>query len=75
MQYIELDAKNLAAYLAGTGVYVGGSGHLAYDSVNAPNDYTVYISDRRGNYTGTALTNAWPPTLSQQSRDRRIRLG
>ncbi|MGC2531080.1 MAG: hypothetical protein WA639_25315, partial [Candidatus Acidiferrum sp.] len=62
MQYIELDAKNLAAYLAGTGVYVGGSGHLAYDSVNAPNDYTVYISDRRGNYTAGALTNVWPPT-------------
>ena len=61
VRYIEIDAKNLAAYLAGTGVYVGGSGHLAYDSVNAPNDYTVYVSDRRGNYTASALTNAWPP--------------
>ncbi len=61
MQYIELDAKNLTAYLAGTGVYAGASGHLSYDSVNAPNDYTVYISDRRGNYTASALTNAWPP--------------
>ncbi len=61
MGYIEIDAKNLAAYLAGTGVYAGGSGHLSYDSVNAPNDYTVYISDRRGNYTAGALTNAWPP--------------
>jgi len=61
MQYVEVDAKNLAAYLAGTGVYAGTSGHLAYDSVNAPNDYTVYISDRRGNYTAGALTNAWPP--------------
>jgi len=61
MRYIELDAKNVAAYLAGTGVYAGKSGHLAYDSVNAPNDYTVYISDRRGNYTASALTNAWPP--------------
>jgi hypothetical protein len=61
MQYIEIDAKNLAAYLAGTGVYSGGSGHLSYDSTNAPNDYTVYISDRRGNYTASALTNSWPP--------------
>ncbi|MGB2591577.1 MAG: hypothetical protein WBG02_16725 [Candidatus Acidiferrum sp.] len=61
MQYIELDAKNVAAYLAGTGVYAGKSGHLAYDAVNAPNDYLVYISDRRGNYTSGALTNAWPP--------------
>jgi len=58
MQYIELDAKNLAKYLSGA---LGGSGHLAYDSVNAPNDYLVYISDRRGNYTASALTNAWPP--------------
>ncbi|MGC2530300.1 MAG: hypothetical protein WA639_21345 [Candidatus Acidiferrum sp.] len=58
MQYVELDAKNVARYLAGA---LPGSGHLAYDPVNAPNDYTVYISDRRGNYTGTALTNAWPP--------------
>ncbi len=58
MQYIELDAKNLARYLGGA---LPGSGHLAYDSVNAPNDYTVYISDRRGNYTGSALTNVWPP--------------
>jgi Tfp pilus assembly protein PilX len=61
MDYIEVDAKNLAGYLAGTGVYAGKSGHLSYDSVNAPNDYTVYISDRRGNYTASALTNAWPP--------------
>jgi len=61
MRYIELDAKNVAAYLAGTGVYAGKSGHSAYDSVNAPNDYTVYISDRRGNYTASALTNVWPP--------------
>ncbi|HXC42199.1 MAG TPA: hypothetical protein VNY51_01610 [Candidatus Dormibacteraeota bacterium] len=58
MQYIEVDAKNVAKYLGGA---LGGSGHLAYDSVNAPNDYEVYISDRRGNYTASALTNAWPP--------------
>jgi Tfp pilus assembly protein PilX len=61
MQYIEVDAKNLAAYLAGTGVYAGKTGHSSYDSVNAPNDYTLYISDRRGNYTASALSNAWPP--------------
>ena len=58
MQYVELDAKNVARYLSGA---LPGSGHLAYDPVNAPNDYTVYISDRRGNYTSTTLTNAWPP--------------
>jgi hypothetical protein len=58
MQYIEVDAKNVAKYLAGT---LPGSGHLAYDSVNAPNDYLIYVSDRRGNYTPSALANAWPP--------------
>lgn len=58
MQYIEVDTKNLAKYLGGA---LPGSGHLAFDPVNAPNDYEVYISDRRGNYTPTTLTNAWPP--------------
>jgi Tfp pilus assembly protein PilX len=61
MQYIEVDAKNLAGYLGGVVPYAAGSGHLAYDNVNAPNDYSVYISDRRGNYTATALTNPFPP--------------
>jgi len=61
MRYVEVDARNVAAYLAGTGVYSAGSGHLSYDSVNAPNDYTLYVSDRRGNYTASALGNAWPP--------------
>ncbi|HYL63934.1 MAG TPA: hypothetical protein VE077_15050 [Candidatus Methylomirabilis sp.] len=63
MQYIELDAQNLARYLAGA---LPGSGHLSYDSVNAPNDYTVYISDRRGNYTPGTLINAWPPLSASQ---------
>jgi Tfp pilus assembly protein PilX len=58
MQYVEVDALNLARYLGGA---LAGSGHLSYDTVNAPNDYSVYISDRRGNYTATALTNPWPP--------------
>jgi Tfp pilus assembly protein PilX len=58
MQYVEVDAKNVARYLGGA---LGGSGHLAYDTVNAPNDYLLYVSDRRGNYTASALTNAWPP--------------
>jgi Tfp pilus assembly protein PilX len=61
MQYIEIDAKNLARYLGGVYPYAAASGHLAFDPVNAPNDYTVYISDRRGNYTVSPLTNAWPP--------------
>src|SRR5208282_6225174 len=42
MSYIELDATNLVKYLTGTAPYGGGSGTLAYDSVNSPNDYSVY---------------------------------
>jgi Tfp pilus assembly protein PilX len=61
MQYVEVDAQNLAQYLGAQAPYVGMNGHLAYDSVNAPNDYTLYISDRRGNYAASALTNPWPP--------------
>jgi hypothetical protein len=59
MQYIEVDAKNLAQYLSGT---LGGSGHSSYDPNNAPNDYVLYISDRRGNYyNGAAFAGGWPP--------------
>jgi len=61
MSYIELDAANLVKYLTGAAPYGGGSGTQAYDSVNAPNDYAVYISDRRGNYTSTAIAGGWPP--------------
>jgi Tfp pilus assembly protein PilX len=66
--YVEVDARNLATYLAGG---FGGSGHLAYDTNTAPNDYTVYVSDRRGNYTVSqnwAGGNTWPP-LSPQGHE------
>jgi hypothetical protein len=58
MNYVEIDMKNLTRYLSGA---LPGSGHLAYDSSTSPNDYTAYISDRRGNYTGSAITASWPP--------------
>jgi hypothetical protein len=58
MNYIEIDANNLARYLTGA---LPGSGTQAYDSSIAPNDYSVYVSDRRGNYIATAPTTAWPP--------------
>ena len=48
----------LARYLSGA---LGGVRPSLLRFVNAPNDYEVYISDRRGNYTASALTNAWPP--------------
>jgi Tfp pilus assembly protein PilX len=63
MQYIELDVKNVSQYLSGIAPYGGGTGHSSYDSANAPNDYVVYISDRRGNYyaAGTPFVSGWPP--------------
>jgi Tfp pilus assembly protein PilX len=46
MNAVELDAGNLAQWLAGNGAYAGGSGK----SVNSgpQNGYLVYFSDRRG---------------------------
>jgi hypothetical protein len=59
MHYVELDAGNLAKWLAGT---ILGSGHNSYDPLTAPNDYSVYISDRRGNWVnGLTLPGPWPP--------------
>ena len=59
MHYIEVDAQNLTKWFGGK---IGTSGTLTYDSVVAPNDFLVYVSDRRGNYvpTGT-IPGAWPP--------------
>ena len=59
MHYVELDMGNLIKWLTGA---IGSSGTLTYDSVVAPNDYSVYFSDRRGNYAGAqSWTGAWPP--------------
>jgi Tfp pilus assembly protein PilX len=63
MHYIELDAANLAKWFAGT---IGSSGASTKDSATAPNDFTVYISDRRGNYTPSKTwAGAWPPVSPQ----------
>ena len=58
MHYVELDVNNLAKWFAGA---IGSSGRLAYDSVISPNDFSVYFSDRRGNYTTTQTWSGWPP--------------
>ena len=59
MHYVEVDAGNVAKWLGGT---IPGSGHLSYDPLTAPNDYTVYVSDRRGNWVnGATLPGPWPP--------------
>jgi hypothetical protein len=59
MNYIELDVANLAKWFKGT---IGTSGPSTQDPSVAPNNFVVYISDRRSNYlpTGTAV-GTWPP--------------
>jgi hypothetical protein len=59
MNYVELDVKNLARWFNGT---IGASGPTTKDPSVAPNNFVVYISDRRGNFlpTGTAV-GTWPP--------------
>lgn len=52
MSYVEVDTRNLIRYLTGA---LPGSGSLSYDSVTAPNNYVLYVSDRRGNYLNQAL--------------------
>jgi hypothetical protein len=59
MNYIELDVKNLAKWFSGT---IGSSGLSTKDPQIAPNNFVVYVSDRRSNYvpTGT-IAGTWPP--------------
>jgi hypothetical protein len=59
MNYVELDVNNLARWFSGT---IGSSGPLTQDPNVAPNNFVVYVSDRRSNYafTGT-ITGSWPP--------------
>ena len=59
MNYIELDVGNLSKWFSGK---IGTSGPLTEDPVIAPDNFVVYISDRRGNYapSGT-VTASWPP--------------
>ena len=56
MNYTELDITNLATWLT-----TNATGMLAKDAVNSTNDFTIYFSDRRGNYTSAAMPGGWPP--------------
>jgi hypothetical protein len=59
MHYIELDGNNLARWFGGV---IGVSGPLTKDPVNSPNNFVVYISDRRGNYVqNQTWAGTWPP--------------
>ncbi|HXM94607.1 MAG TPA: hypothetical protein VN943_08225 [Candidatus Acidoferrum sp.] len=58
MNYIELDANNLSRWFAGA---IGANGLNTRDPQIAPNNFSVYISDRRGNYTpNKAWAGNWP---------------
>jgi hypothetical protein len=59
MNYIELDVANLAKWFSGT---IGVTGPATKDTGSAPNDFVVYVSDRRGNYAPAgSVTGGWPP--------------
>jgi Tfp pilus assembly protein PilX len=62
MHYIELDAHNVAQFFRGTVGTVATSGGNTKDSVVAPDNFLVYISDRRGNYDNSVALASWPPT-------------
>jgi len=65
MNYIELDVNNLAKWFSGT---IGSTGPSTKDPNIAPNDFVVYISDRRGNYAPTgSVTGNWPPASPSQN--------
>ncbi|MGC1290379.1 MAG: hypothetical protein WA855_03765 [Candidatus Acidiferrales bacterium] len=56
MNYTELDITQLVKFLT-----THATGMLAKDAVNSTNDFTIYFSDRRGNYDSTAIPGGWPP--------------
>jgi hypothetical protein len=58
MYYVELDIGNLARWFQGT---IGATGPATKDPTNSPNDFSVYFSDRRGNYIAAPAAGGWPP--------------
>jgi hypothetical protein len=59
MAYIEIDTNNLSRWFTGA---IGASGPATKDPTIAPNNFSVYISDRRENYTpNQPWAGAWPP--------------
>ena len=62
MHYIELDAGNVASWFGGKIGTLTTSGQGTKDPAVAPNDFVVYISDRRGNYSlSQTFSGGWPP--------------
>jgi Tfp pilus assembly protein PilX len=59
MGLIEIDVNNLSRWFSGA---IGVAGPNTKDPTIAPNDFAVYISDRRGNYTpNQPWAGTWPP--------------
>ncbi|HUA00150.1 MAG TPA: PilX N-terminal domain-containing pilus assembly protein [Candidatus Aquilonibacter sp.] len=58
MYYVELDVNNLQKWFTGS---IGNTGKSTKDPNTSSNDFTVYFSDRRGNYIATPLVSGWPP--------------
>jgi hypothetical protein len=59
MNYVELDVRNLARWFSGA---IGVTGGATRDPNTAPNNFVVYISDRRGNYAPAgSYAGTWPP--------------
>ena len=66
MNYIELDVNNLARWLSGT---IGTSGASTQDPNVAPNNFVVYISDRRSNYAFPGTISGTWPALSPSGKE------
>lgn len=58
MHYVELDVNNLTRWFRGA---IGATGPATKDPNVSPNNFTVYFSDRRGNYIAAPLPSGWPP--------------
>ena len=69
MNYIELDVKNLAKWFNGTLPATGSTGPNTRDPIVAPNNFVVYISDRRGNYLPTGTVLGVTPALSPSGHE------
>jgi len=62
MHYIEVDGANLASWFGGKIGPLTTSGQSTKDPSVAPNNFVLYVSDRRGNYSKSqTLTGGWPP--------------
>ena len=68
MHYIEVDGKNLASWFGGKIGTLTTSGQSTKDPSVAPNNFVLYVSDRRGNYSKSqTIAGGWPPLSYTQN--------